>query len=662
MINYEEQLEKLLQEYKLHEVLESHLKQFKSKSVDDITKLPLDEVPSVEGVITKQENIDRHPPLERILLLGNEIEKERTKEQREKLVRERAEAVFKSGDKEKIQDIASIVSGDKEAPIYSDKEAFISDCIEVSGTISYYILGILSKETVDYLNRETVNISDEELLKMFDLSINGSYCWLDSRRYNILVSLYIARQSAGLKEGIIRMFKENILHDLKSRYSFGTKDYEKAYKEYSVDDDTLTMLAEAKLYEHISYNVFDDYLDKVKSILGKKPKNKIIQGTYGGYLTKSCNPLNNSFMQRGLIPTGESVPVKKSKTSKLIECKYMLNIDSISINPDYSNDSRRIEEDLSNILEEYKDFIVDNKTFPVQVIQAIGSILRVADPSFDSESISNGKIATIRAVDITTDMIKKYMYADKKARATDKFDRDVGRVIELLKKLQITITDTSKGDLRIAKENLITCSPLEIYKKHGIEKGWRFSLMPPTELYATCNNQLYTIPFIKTEIRNSTSHSSLVKDIVSSLEGYIKKYHHRNNYELKLSYEKIIENAFGRESPTYFDVINTSPEKRALNKRSNIYRAIDRAIEILDIFLRDVYEQEENKEEVKTEPVKEEKTETENKKKERKRDTKIEIKEIKKGRRTYKTLYIYWIKIKEEQQDKKENPKRTKKA
>lgn len=644
-MNYEEQLEKLLTSYKLHDVLSAHLQQFKSKSVDDITKLPLEEVPSVEGVITKQENIDRHPPLERILLLGNEIEKERTKEQREKLVRERAEAVFKSGDKEKIQDIASIVSGDKEAPIYSDKEAFISDCIEVSRTISYYILGILSKETVDYLNRETVNISDEELLKMFDLSINGSYCWLDSRRYNILVSLYIARQSAGLKEGIIRMFKENILHDLKSRYSFGTKDYEKAYKEYSVDDDTLTMLAEAKLYEHISYNVFDDYLDKVKSILGKKTKNKFAQSMRGDSLTRSYNELNNSFMKRGLIPTGESIPVKKGKTSKLTECKYILNADSISIDPDYSHNSEQIEKELSDIVEEYKDFIVDNKTFPVQVMQAIGSILRDADPSLDSESISNGKVGIGREIDITTDMIKKYMYADKKARATDKFDRDVGKVIGLLKKLQITITDTSYGDLRIVKKNLITCFPSDIYKKEGIEKAWRFSLMPPTELYATCNNQLYTIPFIKTA--NSTSHSSLVKDIVSSLEGYIKKYHHRNNDELKLSYEKIIENAFGRESQTYFDVINTSPEKRALNKRSNIYRAIDRAIEIIDIFLKDVYEQKEQ---------------GENKEKERKRDTKIEIKEIKKGRRTYKTLYIYWTKIKEEQQKKKEKPKKTKKA
>lgn len=629
-MEYEKQLEKLLQEYKLHEVLESHLKQFDDKE-EDITRLPLEEVPLIEGRITEQENIDRHPPLERILLLSNKIELKRTKEQREKLVRERAEAVYDNRDIDRIN-FVSYMSGKKETPVYTDKEHFIRDSIEISEQISSLILGILTKETVDYLNRETSKISDEKLLKLFDPTIEN-YNFLDSRRYNLIVSFYIARQTAGLKNGIVQIFKKSVLHDLRSRYSFGTKDYEKAYKEYSVDDNTLTMLAEAKLEEHLSYDLFNDYEYKIKSIFGKKPKNKFAQAIYGGdYLTRSNNELNNSFIMRGLIPTGESITVKKGKTSKITECKYIIKTDSISIDPDYSNDSRKIEEELSNILEEYKDFIVDNKTFPVQVMQAIGSILRDADPSFDSVSISNGKVGIGREIDITTDMLKKYMYADKKARSTDKFDRDVGRVIDLLKKLQITITDTSYGDLRIVKKNLITCFPSDIYNEQGFTKGWRFSLMPPTELYATCNNQIYKIPFMKGEEKKS--HSSFVKTIEAYLVGYIKKYHHRNNYELKLSYEKIIENTFGRESQHYLDVISTSPDKSVLDKRRHIYKSIDKAISFVELFLNNEYGEEV--------------------------DSKIE--ETKKGKRTYKLLLILWPNIKEKQQDIKEKPKRTKKA
>ena len=156
--------------------------------------------------------------------------------------------------------------------------------------------------------------------------------------------------------------------------------------------------------------------------------------------------------------------------------------------------------------------------------------------------------------------------------------------------------------------------------------------MPPTELYATCNNQIYKIPFMKGEEKKS--HSSFVKTIEAYLVGYIKKYHHRNNYELKLSYEKIIENTFGRESQHYLDVINTSPDKSILDRRRHIYKSIDKAISFVELFLNNEYGEEV--------------------------DSKIE--ETKKGKRTYKLLLILWPNIKEKQQDIKEKPKRTKKA
>lgn len=582
-MNYEEQLEKLLTSYKLHDILSAHLQQFKSKSVDDITKLPLEEVPSVEGVITKQENIDRHPPLERILLLGNEIEKERTKEQREKLVRERAEAVFKSGDKEKIQDIASIVSGDKEAPIYSDKEAFISDCIEVSGTISYYILGILSKETVDYLNRETSGISDEELLKMFDLSINGSYCWLDSRRYNILVSLYIARQSAGLKNGIVRMFKESILHDLKSRYSFGTKDYKKAYNEYSVDDDTLTILAEAKLSDHISYNLFDDYEYKVKSIFGKKTKNILdITKTYPNSIILSNSRfdrmLRSATSFNDIFRRENSLAVSKSKNNKE-ELDGVFNFFTYIKNPNVSEEEgkEKIEKNLCDINalnEKYKSMDKKMNVFE-SILNAIGSEMLACDNTLTREAVLEGRVNTLYPVYITANSNMKYRKADKRAKASNIAKEDFEKALKIANETWVEIKHI-RGN-----KNIDIVSRLLEYEinKNVMINGkltdvYVFTKLPAIYRYNMINNDMITRKMEHDSDRKKLLISDYAKEIYDFLERWVDRYITEERNVIEYSYDKVI-----KEAGIKLDIDSSTPQAR--KNRQKLLKYVDNALEEL---------------------------------------------------------------------------------
>lgn len=582
-MEYEKQLEKLLQEYKLHEVLESHLKQF--NSVDDITRLPLEDVPLVEGVITKQENIDRHPPLERILLLGNEIEKERTKEQREKLVRERAEAVFKSGDKEKIQDIASIISGDKEAPMYLDKEAFINDCIEVSGTISYYILGILTKETVDYLNRETSKISDEELLKLFDPTIEN-YNFLDSRRYNLIVSFYIARQTAGLKNGIVQIFKKSVLHDLRSRYTFRIEDCEKAYKvyhAYSIDDDILTMLAEAKLNDHISYNLFDDYEYKVKSIFGNSAKNILaINKTYPDSFIASNSRfdrmLRSAPSYNDIFRRENGLAITKSKNNKE-ELDGVFNFFTYINNPNVSEEEgkERREKNLCDINalnEKYKSLDKKMNVFE-SVLNSIGSEMLASDSTLTRESVLNGRATTLKPVYITPSSNIKYIKADKGAKPSQIATKDFETALELANETWVKIKQI-RGNKELEIESRLLEYEIVTLKINGKEtKAYAFTKLPAIYRYNMINNDMITRRMEEEGARpNLIKSSNYAKDIYNFLLRWIDRYITEERNVIEYSYDKVI-----KEAGINLDIDSSTPQAR--KNRQKLLDYVDRALEEL---------------------------------------------------------------------------------
>lgn len=566
-MEYEKQLEKLLQEYKLHEVLESHLKQF--NNIEDITRLPI-----ADNNFSKIDNL---------LELSDSIEFLKTKEQREREVRKQAEDLFNSDDTLKKEYIMNLVSYEKKS-IYTDKDKFIKDCVDTSNNLTSLLTTLLTPETLEYLRRETEGITDEKLLKLFDLSIEGSYAYLDYKRFNILISLYKARQSAGLKNGIVKMLKENILHELKSKYSFGAKDYEKAYNEYAVDDDTLTMLAEAKLEEHQSYNLFNDFEFKIHTCLRRSITTvRKIGITYPDSYPVGNGRFNRKFKENNLdyfIGAERRIADSNAKKNNDGTFIFAYNKEVIDIidNPKVPSE---MAEELNNAVlkiaehfnSQFKDFY-GKTSFIDNVINSIGAIMLTHDKTFTREAILQGREEILEAVDITPSMIIKFMKADKDARLTNITERDIKTAINLCSLLLVLIKDIrGGGNKRICEHVLefreVIDEEVEFNGKHV--KSYRFKIVPAFFRYNMLNQDITMIKMLG-GIPKAIKSSNYSRDIYNFLVLWVDRF--KNKEFMEYNYDKVI-----KEAGIKLDIDSSTQVAR--NNRRKLLKYVDKALKEL---------------------------------------------------------------------------------
>lgn len=562
-MEYEEQLEKLLKEYKLHEVLESHLKQFKSD--DDIVRLPI-----ADNNFSKIDNL---------LELSDSIEFLKTKEQREREVRKQAEDLFNSDDTFKKEYIMNLVSYEKKS-IYTDKDKFIKDCVDTSNNLTSLLTTLLTPETLEYLRRETEGITDEKLLKLFDLSIEGSYAYLDYKRFNILVSLYKAKQTAGLKNGIVKMLKENILHDLKSRKAFGVDDYQKAYNDYSIDDDTLTKLAEAKLEEHLNYNLFEDYEYKVLLVLCGDSKNilKITQ-TYPNFYKEGNGRVNRTIRTNtfdSFFGQGEA-RVKKSEKSHDIDgdFRFFSYIKNPNLSEKEGDDKKEMVIASINALnEKYKDF--NNKmTIFDNIMNAIGSKMTSQDNTLTRDAVLTGRSTTSSPVYITPTTIYKFIKGDRGAKPPVSFENDCETALALASETWVEINNM-RGDKSLTIQSRLLDYEIQTVKMNGKEtKAYVFEKLPAIYRYNMINDDM-TIREMRSD-KDSPSmikSSNYAKTIYDFLLRWCDRYETNKRPSAEYKYDNVI-----KESGITLDIDSTTQIARNNRKKLLVY--VDRALEEL---------------------------------------------------------------------------------
>lgn len=565
-MEYEEQLEKLLKEYKLHEVLESHLKQFDS---DDIVRLPI-----ADNNFSKIDNL---------LELSDSIEFLKTKEQREREVRKQAEDLFNSDDTFKKEYIMNLVSYEKKS-IYTDKDKFIKDCVDTSNNLTSLLTTLLTPETLEYLRRETEGITDEKLLKLFDLSIEGSYAYLDYKRFNILISLYKARQTAGLKNGIVKMLKENILHELKSKYSFGAKDYEKAYNEYAVDDDTLTILAEAKLEEHLSYDLFNDFEFKIHTYLSRSIATvRKIGITYPDTFPFGNGRFNRKLRENNLdyfIGAERRIADSNAKKNNDGTFIFAYNKELIDIidNPKVPSE---MAEELNNAVlkiaehfnSQFKDFY-GKTSFIDNVINSIGAIMLTHDKTFTREAILQGREEILEAVDITPSMIIKFMKADKDARLTNLTEKDIKTAINLCSMLLVLIKDIRGGGNQRIYEHVLEFREVideEVEFNGKTVKSYRFKTVPAFFRYNMLNQDITMIKMLG-GIPKAIKSSNYSRDIYNFLVLWVDRF--KNKEFMEYSYDKVI-----KEAGIKLDIDSSTQVAR--NNRRKLLDYVDTALKEL---------------------------------------------------------------------------------
>lgn len=448
--------------------------------------------------------------------------------------------------------------------------------------------------TLEFLREAASDVSDQAIIQYFDFSEyeNSEKPMLGAVGLNVLMSVYRARPSETLKEGIDAFI-------LKSRNldKFTDEAWEIA-KNVAID---------------VTWKLSDPNMDVFRYLFERSgckdpDKDRIcsLKVSYPDTITEGNGRVNRKIGSEGIgYFIDNEVPIMRSQENRnevdgVFRFRFGVSVTGLEdpyISPENMEKLKNINRDLYEVIKEesaklnekYKDFIGEKSSFMVEVVNAIGACMCFSDKSFTCEAVRKFDRKTVKEpVIITPEMIFKYIRGDKKARLQTDIKKDIMTALYFCNSLWVEISDIRGASKDyIIRERVLDFDHVTAIVQGNKTEAYEFTKVPSLFRYNMINGDVTKRAFInrnetqqalpEQETRTQNRTKEQRARIRVFLQRWISRYSRKDRGAISYSFDKLLEDA---------EIISPDFNIQATDKRKQKQRLYER-IEAATKDLRD---------------------------------------------------------------------------